>query len=92
MDTVKIDRSFIRDLYIDKSDRALVEAIITMAASLGLNVVAEGVEDEQQLAILNEIGCGYVQGYYFSRPIKGAELAPFMLRINDELGNKNKMV
>jgi diguanylate cyclase (GGDEF)-like protein/PAS domain S-box-containing protein len=85
MDTVKIDRSFIRDLYDDKSDRALVEAIITMANSLGLNVVAEGVEDEKQLAILNEIGCGCIQGYYFSRPVIGAELAPSMLRINADL-------
>jgi diguanylate cyclase (GGDEF)-like protein/PAS domain S-box-containing protein len=92
MDTVKIDRSFIRDLYIDKSDRALVEAIITMATSLGLHVVAEGVEDAQQLAILTEMGCGYVQGYHFSRPIEGPELAPFMLRINDELSKKNKTV
>jgi EAL domain-containing protein (putative c-di-GMP-specific phosphodiesterase class I) len=92
MDTVKIDRSFIRDLYIDKSDRALVEAIITMATSLGLHVVAEGVEDAQQLAILTEMGCGYVQGYHFSRPIRGLELAPFMLRINDELSKKNKTV
>ncbi|QEY58902.1 EAL domain-containing protein [Pseudomonas sp. C27(2019)] len=85
MDKVKIDKSFIRDLYIDKSDRALVEAIITMANSLGLKVVAEGVEDEQQLAILREIGCGFVQGYYFSRPITAAEFGPSMLRINADL-------
>jgi diguanylate cyclase (GGDEF)-like protein/PAS domain S-box-containing protein len=85
MDTVKIDRSFIRDICLDKSDRALVEAIITMASSLGLNVVAEGVEDEQQLAILNEMGCACVQGYYFSRPVKGPELAKTMMRINEEL-------
>lgn len=85
MDKVKIDKSFIRDLYIDKSDRALVEAIITMANSLGLKVVAEGVEDEQQLAILREIGCGCVQGYYFSRPVTAAEFGPSLLRINAEL-------
>ena len=85
MDTVKIDRSFIRDLYIDKSDRALIAAIITMAKSLGLNVVAEGVEDKQQLDILREMGCACVQGYHFSRPVKGIELAPSMLRINAEL-------
>lgn len=85
MDKVKIDKSFIRDLYIDKSDRALVEAIITMANSLGLKVVAEGVEDEQQLAILREIGCDFVQGYYFSRPVTAAEFGPSMLRINADL-------
>jgi diguanylate cyclase (GGDEF)-like protein/PAS domain S-box-containing protein len=83
MDTVKIDRSFIRDLYIDNSDRALVEAIITMARSLGLQVVAEGVEDECQLELLREMGCEFVQGYYFSRPVKGTELMPTMMRINN---------
>ena len=87
MDTVKIDQSFIRDLHEDKSDRALVAAIINMASGLGLNVVAEGVEDEQQLAILREMGCACIQGYYFSRPVKGEELAPSMVRINADLAN-----
>lgn len=91
MDTVKIDRSFIRDLTIDKSDRALVEAIITMAASLELNVVAEGVEDEQQLAILLEMGCAYVQGYYFSRPVKASQLTQSILRINAAFSKNNNL-
>ncbi|MGJ8690433.1 MAG: putative bifunctional diguanylate cyclase/phosphodiesterase [Gammaproteobacteria bacterium] len=87
MDTVKIDRAFIRDLYIDRSDRALIAAIITMANSLGLNVVAEGVEDEKQLTILREMGCRCVQGYYFSRPVHSTELAQSFLRINAELAD-----
>ncbi len=67
--TVKIDQSFIRDLTIDKEDEAIVRAIIAMSRSLSLNVVAEGVESEQQLAMLSELGCDLVQGYYFSEPL-----------------------
>jgi len=85
MDTVKIDKSFIRDMGVDSNDRALVNAIITMAKSLGLNVVAEGVEDEQQLMLLRDMGCGYGQGYYFSRPIPAAEFAATAQRINETL-------
>jgi diguanylate cyclase (GGDEF)-like protein len=85
MDTVKIDKSFIRDMGDDNSDRALVAAIITMANSLGLKVVAEGVEDARQLALLREMGCGHVQGYYFSRPVKGEDFLPLVARIGDLL-------
>ena len=67
--TVKIDQSFIRDLTIDKEDEAIVRAIIAMSRSLSLNVVAEGVESAQQLAMLSELGCDLVQGYYFSEPL-----------------------
>ena len=67
--TVKIDQSFIRDLTIDKEDEAIVRAIIAMSRSLGLTVVAEGVESAQQLAMLRELGCDLVQGYYFSEPL-----------------------
>ena len=67
--TVKIDQSFIRDLTIDKEDEAIVRAIIAMSRSLGLTVVAEGVESAQQLAMLSELGCDLVQGYYFSEPL-----------------------
>lgn len=85
LDTVKIDGSFIRDMQTDNSDHALVNAIITMARSLGLGVVAEGIEDEHQLRLLREAGCGYGQGYYFSRPVPMAQFVPTITRINDEL-------
>lgn len=85
LDTVKIDKSFIRDLNADNSDRTLVNAIITMAASLGLNVVAEGVEDKQQLALLDEMGCGFGQGYYFSRPVAATDFMETAQRIDTEL-------
>lgn len=85
LDTVKIDKSFIRDLHVNSSDRTLVEAIITMAASLGLNVVAEGVEDAQQLALLDEMGCGFGQGYHFSRPVAATDFLETVQRIDTEL-------
>lgn len=69
IDYLKIDQSFIRDLPTDADDRALCEAIIVMAHKLGLKVVAEGVETEQQCAILVQYGCDYGQGYLFSRPL-----------------------
>jgi diguanylate cyclase (GGDEF)-like protein/PAS domain S-box-containing protein len=85
MDTVKIDKSFIRDMNADNSDRALVDAIITMAASLGMHVVAEGIEDFQQLVLLREMGCHYGQGYYFSRPVAAEDFTATAMRINAEL-------
>ncbi|HLA34026.1 MAG TPA: EAL domain-containing protein [Rhodocyclaceae bacterium] len=85
MDTVKIDKSFIRDMGADTSDRALVEAIVTMASSLGLNVVAEGVEELAQLALLREMGCTYGQGYLFSRPVAAADFVATATRIDAEL-------
>jgi len=85
LDTVKIDKSFIRDMSADNSDRALVDAIVTMAGSLGLRVIAEGVENPAQLAILRQIGCGYGQGYLFSRPVKGEDFAQVAAHINTAL-------
>ncbi|MCX7179884.1 MAG: EAL domain-containing protein, partial [Proteobacteria bacterium] len=85
VDTVKIDKSFVHDMGVNKSDRALVEAIIAMARSLGLHVVAEGVEDATQLELLREMGCRRVQGYYFSKPVPAAEFDEVALRIEGML-------
>ncbi len=85
MDTVKVDKSFIRDMNADNNDRTLVDAIITMARSLGLKVVAEGIEESSQLDLLREMGCGYGQGYLFSRPIPAADFVVTAARINAEL-------
>lgn len=82
LDTVKIDKSFITDINADNKDHKLVNAIITMSASLGLNVVAEGIEEESQLALLRKLGCGYGQGYYFSRPVPADDFANTARRIN----------
>ena len=71
--TVKIDRSFIRDITEDKSDEALVTSIITISKNLGLSVVAEGIETREQMQILKHFQCEYLQGYYFSKPVPAEE-------------------
>jgi len=69
IDYLKIDQSFIRNLSYESSEMALSEAIIVMAHKLGLKVIAEGVETEQQRDLLAAAGCDYVQGYLFSKPL-----------------------
>jgi len=77
--TVKIDRSFIQDITEDKSDKALVTSIITISKNLGLSVIAEGVETKEQLEILNQYQCEYVQGYYFSKPVPAIEFEHLLI-------------
>ena len=67
-DTLKIDQSFVRDVMTEQEDAALVKAIINMAHSLGLQVIAEGVEEANQLHFLRQQGCDFAQGYYYNRP------------------------
>jgi diguanylate cyclase (GGDEF)-like protein len=69
VDTIKIDRSFIQDLPQDSEDRAIVQAIVSMAKALDLTTVAEGVETAAQAAFLREHGCDEMQGYLFGKPI-----------------------
>lgn len=69
LNTLKIDQSFVRDIENDNDDAAIVSAIITMAHTLGMDVVAEGVETWNQLAFLRHHQCDHIQGYYFSQPL-----------------------
>jgi EAL domain-containing protein (putative c-di-GMP-specific phosphodiesterase class I) len=66
---LKIDRCFVRDLPDDANDAAIVRMILSMAAELKLQVVAEGVETAQQAAFLADLGCRSLQGYYYARPM-----------------------
>ena len=68
IDTLKIDKSFIDDLASSTHDRAIIQAILLIAESLNMQIVAEGVETKQQLDILKDLGCHIIQGYYISKP------------------------
>lgn len=79
IDVLKIDRSFVNDITIDPDDAAIVASIISLAHSLRLDVIAEGVETEEQLTYLREHNCDQIQGYFFSRPVT-AEAFSVMLK------------
>src|ERR1700704_2930975 len=79
-DSVKIDQSFVRGIPSSRDDCAIVEAIIAMAHSLELKVVAEGVETQDQSEFLRELGCDQIQGYVFSKPIPSAEIVSLLYK------------
>ena len=78
IDTIKVDRSFVRDIINDPDDAAIVDAIVAMAHSLKLNVIAEGVETREQLEFLRERKCQQAQGYYFARPLDPQQFEAFI--------------
>jgi EAL domain-containing protein (putative c-di-GMP-specific phosphodiesterase class I) len=79
IDTLKIDQSFVRDITTDADDASIVTAIIAMAHSLQLKVIAEGVETPGQLVFLRNHDCDGIQGYLFSRPQPVAEITRLLL-------------
>jgi EAL domain-containing protein (putative c-di-GMP-specific phosphodiesterase class I) len=88
IEMLKIDRSFINDIFTNSDDKAIVTAIIQMAHSMGIEVLAEGVETEQQLAYLNSLGCDKLQGYLFSKPVPYDEFEKLLKRTPN---NKKQM-
>jgi diguanylate cyclase (GGDEF)-like protein len=81
IDRIKIDRSFVRDL----RDPAIVAAILSIGASMGIEVVAEGVEDVHQLELLGTMGCDQAQGYYFARPMPATDVPKFLTTFGDSV-------
>jgi len=80
VNTIKIDKSFIRDIGLDQNDAAIIMAIIKMSQSLNLTVIAEGVETEEQLRFLKAQDCDEIQGYYFKKPIPADEFATLLAK------------
>ncbi|MFT5760655.1 MAG: diguanylate cyclase (GGDEF)-like protein/PAS domain S-box-containing protein [Alteromonadaceae bacterium] len=91
LDYLKIDQSFTRNLAPDSEDMILSEAIITMAQKLGLKVIAEGIETEEQRKLLLDSGCDYGQGYLFSRPIPADDFLQLLAKTASDTGVKKEI-
>lgn len=85
---LKIDQSFIREIMHDNDDSIIVNAVIALAHSLGLKVIAEGVEDKDQLDYLEKHGCDVVQGYYYSCPLAGSDFYQWAMQYEAEVFSK----
>jgi diguanylate cyclase (GGDEF)-like protein len=80
VDEIKVDRSFVRDMAMDRSNYVLVESAVDLGHNLGLSVVAEGVEDEPIAGALRSMGCDMAQGYHYARPLTPADFTEYLNR------------
>ena len=78
--TIKIDRSFVSNLEQNTHNQKIVAAMVNLAHTLGLNVVAEGIETREQLAMLQQLGCDYGQGYLFGKPTSVTDFERMMIQ------------
>ena len=78
VDGLKIDRLFLESLGEDPTNTTIVEAVISLAHSLGLDVTGEGVESAEQLELLRGMGCDFAQGYHLARPLPSEEVEPLL--------------
>lgn len=85
---LKIDKSFVMDMAVDSDDETIVHSVIDMAHTLGLTVIAEGVENGSVMKQLNDLACDYIQGYYISRPLPARKITPLLRDLN--WGNTGK--
>jgi EAL domain-containing protein (putative c-di-GMP-specific phosphodiesterase class I) len=98
VDTLKIDQSFIRNLKVREDSEPIVKAIIAVAQSLGLKVIAEGVETLEQVQFLHAQGCINIQGYFISPPVPSQDFVPLIkksfkpqLQASDELVHQKRV-
>ena len=89
-DRLKIDMSFVRGISLNREDEAIITAILAMGRSLGLSVVAEGVETATQLSFLVDLGCDFVQGYYFAKPMPALHAMTYMAGFKTPLTGSTK--
>jgi EAL domain-containing protein (putative c-di-GMP-specific phosphodiesterase class I) len=92
VDVLKIDRSFVDGIGRDVRDAAIIQGIIALAGSIGLQVTAEGVETAEQAICLKRLGCDQAQGYYYARPLPTAEITPLLARSCPLAGESGNIV
>ncbi|MEJ2754530.1 MAG: EAL domain-containing protein [Gammaproteobacteria bacterium] len=92
LNTIKIDRSFVKDMKSESQNNFIIESIISIAKRLNLNLVAEGVESMDQLHHLVALGCDVFQGYYYSKPLPDDQVLAFADNLDEHLKRLNKRV
>ncbi|MFS0820353.1 putative bifunctional diguanylate cyclase/phosphodiesterase [Bacillus sp. 1P02SD] len=80
IDTLKVDASFIKDIHVNEESKAIVKSVLTLATTLGLNVIAEGIEIQEHVNELNKDGLLFGQGFYFSKPLNSQAFEEYLLR------------
>lgn len=92
IDSLKIDRGFIQDICTDENDQKIVQTLVSMAHSMDMKVVAEGVENQAQLDLLGEYAVDEIQGYLLSKPVDGEALEQMIRNPQQQLGSPDKVV